>query len=108
MTLVETQIQDLQFIETDLGNPSFVWKGNTYGCIPSIAVKGEKLELGGFLENLDLVLTVRTNQFSNNGYPAPQDAITFNNTLYRIRKVGTKPLNVALKLYCYAPYEGIR
>jgi len=54
---------------------------------------------GGFNENLDLVLKVRTNLFTDGIYPQPQQTLTFKGRDFRIEKVdNTDTFGVMLKL----------
>ena len=108
MDITTIMENDLSLIEADLGSQSFTWDQQDYLVSPSVALKSQQLERGGFGDTLDLILTVRISQFSDGVLPEAEDTLTFNNILYRIRQVSTDPFTKTLSLNCYCPNEGIK
>ena len=49
LSYLQTNIlEDLMSIEKDLGYPTFIWSGNTYNLIPSVAEFQRDLGTGGY------------------------------------------------------------
>ena len=86
-------VKDLIAIEGELGNPSFVWSGNTYTCIANLSQFNRELGEGGFRVQQLLTITVPrfdvtgTPTFPNDILPESQQKITFNGAQFRIENV---------------------
>lgn len=106
MALSDTIREDLKFIENEMEDQFFTWKGNDYICIPNTANEEKKLEVGGFQIMADFVTSVRADQFSN-ALPQEQDLIRYLGRNYRIIRVGTIALGVYIRLHCMAEFRGV-
>lgn len=107
MALKDIVTQDLETIATDLGDQEMTWKGETYVCIPSSAVKGLNLEMGGLGADASLVLTVAKELFTDDLYPASQEYLTFNNIRYRIQSVRYDPTTAFIRIFCIDDSRGV-
>ena len=92
-TLHNVMIADMIQIESELGNPSFVWNGVTYNCIANLSQFNRELTAGGFTVEQMLTLTVPrydimgTEIFAGDVIPQAQQRITFNGKAFRIENV---------------------
>jgi hypothetical protein len=108
MTLREQIQRDLAAISIDLDNPSIIWHGVEYACVPGpVGTLIEGVEDGGFSPDLDFVCTVSKDLFSNDVYPAPQQTITYNNLVYRVLNIREDATGAFLKLACVSANRGI-
>ena len=108
---------DLQVLENDLGNPSFLWQGNSYVFIPSITDFSRELETGGFKLVRLMTATVRTYTVDQDnftpvfasGLPTAQQKITYNldGTTYRIESVKLDPTNSYFRLTAHSTTFGL-
>lgn len=98
MSLQNEMTMDLAEIQSDLGNPSFVWKtdNNTYRCIASLALQQYELSTGGFGTRQTVTMTIpRYNSvtgnptFPNDTIPVSQQRIVFANKSFRVENVKT-------------------
>ena len=60
-----------------LNNPTFIWKGETFACVPNTLNDSIKSSDAGFNENADFRMTVRLNQFTVGIYPQLNDYIKY-------------------------------
>ena len=107
MSLKDTMLADLELIEADFDDPIFIWKGEEYKCIPASVQKVKVLDVGGFMVDTDLVLTVRLNQFSE-VLPEAQQTITYLDKGFRI--IGINTVGVAqsyIRLFCEQMNRGV-
>ena len=80
-------------ITGDLGTPTFIWGGNTYNCIASVAQFNRDLGDGGFRTQQLLTITCPRYDvngdsiFPNDVIPQSQQKITFNGIAFRIENV---------------------
>jgi len=105
-------ITDLYEIESDLGNPTFTWQGNSYNFIPSISEFNRQLEFGGFQIVKLLTATVRKFNISDddispifpNGTPTAQQIIGYSldGTNYRIESVKHDPTNSYMRIIAHS------
>lgn len=94
-TLHNEMIADMEVMQNDLGNPSFVWltDGGTYKCIANLSQFNRDLGDGGFRTQLLLTITVPrydkdgTPIFPNDIIPQAQQKIRYNGDFYRIENV---------------------
>ncbi len=86
MILQDIINSDLQIIESDLGDQFITWQGEDYVCVPSGNGDTLTLQTGGFGEDIDMVIKVRIELFSD-VYPRPQQKFIFNDITYRISKI---------------------
>ena len=91
MALFDELISGISQMESELGNPTFIWAGNTYACTAGMSEGSKpKVETGGFSLYENLTLSVRqfdadgNNLFLNSGLPKPQQVITYQGLQYRI------------------------
>lgn len=77
----------LKSMEANLGNPTFIWKGETFICVPNTINDGAKAVDVGFDEDGDFRMTVRLNQFSTGIYPALNDFITYQGYKLLIKRI---------------------
>lgn len=90
-------------MESLLDNPSFVWKGETFACVPNTLVDQIKSADAGFNENADFRMTVRLNQFTPNIYPAINDYITYKGYQLLIKQIRKTSHNVFWVYVCELP-----
>lgn len=107
MTLRETIIADLESIATDLENPVMTWNSEEYEVVPSSTGKQLNLEEGGFGSDLDLVINVRKELFTDEVYPASQQTITYNSIEYRIESVRYDVTGAFLRIFCINKNRGV-
>ena len=121
MSLRTEIITDLYEIESDLGNPTFIWQGNSYNFIPSISEFNRQLESGGFQIVKLLTATVRKYNISDdndedditpifpNGTPQPQDKIYYSldGTWYRVESLKTDPTNSYMRIIAHSTTRGL-
>lgn len=115
MTELQTNIvQDLLYIETDLGSPKFNFQGVNYPFIPSITSFTRELESGGYYVAKLLSATVRilncdgSNQFPG-ALPTAQQTITYSvdSQAYRIESIKIDPTNSHFRLVAVSKNRGI-
>ena len=106
-------INGLLYIESDLGNNTITWNGNSYIITPSVNQFERKLETGGFILQKALNCTVRkynangTSVFSGDILPSPQQKIVYNGTTFRIIQTISAPTNTHFRLICVEEFRGI-
>lgn len=120
MSLRTEIITDLYEIESDLGNPTFTWKGDIYNFIPSISEFNRQLESGGFQIVKMLTATVRKFNIGDdndeddispifpNGTPTAQQIITYSldATNYRIESVKHDSTNSYMRIIAHSTTKG--
>ena len=100
MILKEIIEQDLQVIESDLGNQVFTWNGEDYICAPAGTNENSSMIIGGIDVRADVILNVRRSVFADNILPRPMlDTITYNGTRYHIGKRIYDVTNTFVQLY---------
>lgn len=108
MALTDFINKSLVSLEKKLNNPTFVWKGETFLCVPNTLNDSAKSVDVGFDEDADFRLTVRLNQFTVGIYPALNDYITYQGYKLLIKKI-KKPAPNAFWVYeCELPKIGSR
>jgi hypothetical protein len=70
-----------------LGNPTFVWKDQTFNCIPNTVNDSIKSENKSFNEDADFRMTVMLNQFSQNIYPELNDYIYYLGYQFMVKEI---------------------
>lgn len=106
MTSKDQIAEDINDIQNELGNKSFLWNGVTHYCVPSTANKSKVVDVGGFALESDLILSVVTSSFSGSIYPVPQqDKITYSGKVYRIIQVGDLNHGAAVRLHCVDEFK---
>lgn len=112
-TLRDEIIADLITIESELGSPTFTWKGGTYNFIPSISEFDRELETGGFSTNQMLTATVRKLTASGsaifNPAPTAQEIITYNmdGSLFRIESIRHDATGAYFRIVAVSTVRGI-
>jgi hypothetical protein len=86
-----------------LQNPTFAWKGETFGCVPNTLNDTLKSGEAGFDEESDFRMTVRLNQFTPNIYPSINDYVIYLG--YKLLIIGIrKPAHGVFWIYiCELP-----
>lgn len=113
MSLRDEISADLIIIESELGSPTFTWKGGTYNFIPSISEFDRELETGGYSTNQLLAATVRKLNSSGsaifNPYPSPQEIITYNmdGSSFRIESIKHDPTGAFFRMIAVSTVRGI-
>jgi hypothetical protein len=74
---VNMVVNGLIQMETLMGNPTFLWNGETFKCVPNTLNTSEKNVRAGLNVNADFRMTVRLTQFSPGIYPQLNDTITY-------------------------------
>jgi competence protein ComGC len=106
--------------ENSIGNPTFIWQGNSYNFIPSISEFNRQLESGGFQIVKLLTATVRKYNISDdndedditpifpNGTPTAQQTINYSldSTNYRIESVKHDPTNSYMRIIAHSTTRG--
>lgn len=113
MSLRDEITADLITIESELGTPTFQWKGGTYNFIPSISEFDRELETGGFSTNQLLTATIRklsstlTPIFST--YPTAQEIVIYNmdNSQFRIQSIKHDPTGAFFRIIAVSTVRGI-
>ena len=117
MALRDEIVRDLEYMECELGNPTFTWNGNAYNFIPSISEFRRELETGGFQSVKLLTATVRkyslncdyeyTSLFPN-GYPTSQNIINYSldGTNFRIETIKHDPTNSFFRIIAHSTTKG--
>jgi hypothetical protein len=111
--LQRTIVNDLLFIEKDMGCPTFTFNGQKYPFIPSISEFRRDLESGGFSVNKLLSSTVRilnkdgSKQFIT--LPTAQQKIVYNidGLTYRIETLKVDPTRSHFRLIAVCDARGI-
>lgn len=106
-SIQERMITDLQSMEAMLGNQTFVWRGETFVCVPSSDDNEEDFGVGGNKTNRIKTLTVRLGLFTPNVYPSQNDFVTMNNITWRIKTVTYNPNRVFVRLHLIDTNKGI-
>lgn len=109
---------DLQVIENDLGNPTFIFNGNSYNFIPSISEFQRELDTGGY--KIVKLLTASVRKFTYNTktkvytpifttIPSAQNIITYSldGTNYRIESIKHDPTNSYFRITAASTTKGI-
>lgn len=91
-------------VESELGQ-TFTWAGGSYACTIGDRTEGKTLEDGGFAPVADLVLVVRSAQFTT--LPASQDAVTVGARQMRIATVDHSPCGSFLVLNLVDDNRGV-
>ena len=91
LDLIDDMLDAMQANETDIGNPTFSWKNNTYGCVAGSINDSVKSDSVGFNETADFKMKVRTSQFTT-GMPQLNDYIYFGGYKMLIKNI-TKPFH---------------
>ena len=86
-----------------LGKPKFLWKGESFNCIPNTVNDSGKAVVGGFDEDADFRMTVLLNQFAPNVYPEINDVITYNGYQMLIKQIKKPAHNVYWIYQCELP-----
>lgn len=114
MALLRDEIvADLLTIESELGSPTFTWKGGTYSFIPSISEFDRELETGGFSTNQMLTATVRKLTASGSNVfitsPTAQDTIIYNmdGTTFRIESIRHDATGAYFRIVAVSAVRGI-
>jgi len=110
-------IEGLKDVETELNQPTFIWKNNIYNFIPSITEFNRQLETGGYQLVRLLTATVRLFDIEDdgltplfpNGLPQPQNIITYSldNTNYRVESIKLDPTNSYFRMVAHSITKGI-
>jgi hypothetical protein len=87
MNVNQLFLSGILLMEQTLNNPTFIWKGETFNCVPSSISDEVKAVDIGYNENGDFNMTVRLNQFTPNVYPALNDFITYLGYKLLIKKI---------------------
>jgi hypothetical protein len=116
-SLRTTKLEGLKFMESRLDNPTFTWNGGTYYFIPSITDFNRELEKGGF--SLVRLMTATVRKFDidsdgdilplfNNGYPQPQNKITYtlDGITYKVESVKHDPNNTYFRMIAHSITKG--
>jgi hypothetical protein len=61
MSFMQEALEDLEF---DVGAPTITYRGATYPCVLSSIRRGTQLEVGGFIETIQLTAFIRQNAIS--------------------------------------------
>jgi hypothetical protein len=61
MSFMQEALEDLEF---DVGSPKIHYGGRTYPCVLSSIRRGTQLEIGGFIETIQLTAFIRQNAIS--------------------------------------------
>jgi hypothetical protein len=103
MALSDFILAGMAQMETTLGNPTFIWKGETFICIPNSF--SNKVGNSGmtFEKEDDFRLTVRTNQFTPNIFPKPNDYITYSSNRLLVKEVRYPAHNQFIVIVCQDP-----
>lgn len=108
-------VDDLLYMEKDMGPPTFTWQGNTYPFVASISSFTRQLESGGYEPVKLLSSTVRilnhdgTYQFSSNVIPQAQQTFLYNidGQKYRVETVKIDPTNSHFRMIAVGTARGI-
>lgn len=103
MALSDFALSGVTGMETLLGNPTFTWKGSTFGCVPNTLNDEVKNNNKWFNENADFRMTVRLNQFSNGVYPSLNDYIYYAGKQLVITGIKKTPHNIFWVFICSQP-----
>jgi hypothetical protein len=87
MAMNDFILNGLVQMETLLNNPTFSWKGETFGCIPNTLTNGVTNSTVMFEESDDFRMTVRNNQFTPNITPQPNDYLYYNGFQLLVKQV---------------------
>ena len=90
-------------METMLGNPTFIWKGETLPCVPNTINDAKKSSDAGFDESADFRMTVRNNVFTPNIYPQINDYITYQGYELLVKSIKIPANNVFRVYVCELP-----
>lgn len=112
-------LTDLVEAENDLGNPSFIWKNNSYLFIPSISEFNRNLETGGFQIVKLLTATVRKFTVDESGnfipifaggvFPTSQEKFIYSldGSNYRIESIKHEVTNAFFRITAVSTSRGI-
>jgi hypothetical protein len=90
-------------MEKMLGNPTFIWNGETFDCVPNSLNDEIKSDYKFFTEDGEFRMTVRLNQFSSNIYPDKNNDIFYMNVRLLVKKI-IKPAHGVYWVYvCQLP-----
>lgn len=100
-----TQIEaGLKFIESTLGNKTFVWDGNAYNCHVGSLNESAELVAGGYAESTNKLLIVRKTEFTDGIYPVEKtDYITYESKTYLIDAIIEDATGTFFQLVLGAP-----
>jgi hypothetical protein len=79
----------LNLVRTGLGNPVCTYKGQEYGCIPTVLEQGTTIEVGGKLVDVKFRLFIRKADLPT--APKSGEFITRDGVKYKILPVGSDP-----------------
>jgi hypothetical protein len=120
MSLQYEICSDLQVMECDLKNPTFLWNGVSYNFVPSITSFNRDLDKGGF--NMVRLMTATVRKYDlgykayelvplfTNGYPQSQiDKIVYSidGLSYRIESFKEDPTGAYFRLIAHSTTRGI-
>jgi hypothetical protein len=99
--------------EAALGNPSFVWNGASYPCVPSVSEFKRELDAGGFVNDKLLTMTIQLQDqwnnyiFPNNIAPDTQQHLTYQGDDYRIMSRHFHPTMAYVRITAVCPTRGL-
>jgi hypothetical protein len=117
MTPLQTEmVQDLLYMEKDMGAATITWPavgGTAYPCVASITSFSRELDTGGYRKVQELSATLRilncdgTAQFTT--LPTAQQTIIYSvdGLLYRITSVKLDPTGSHFRLVAEGPARGV-
>jgi len=106
MALTDFILNGIIQMENTLGNPTFLWKTETFACIPNTLNDAIKNSTPVFDENTDFRMNVRLNQFTPNIYPELHDYITYQGYSMLVKQIKKPVHNVYWIYVCEAPGVG--
>lgn len=89
---------DVKDLENQLGNPTFVYDGTEYNCLPSDFKQDANGSNIGYYENSNLTLIVRLDQFGTDAMPKIKQHLTYMNSDVLINSI-TKPVHNVFWVY---------
>ncbi len=110
-TLLQEIIKGYAEGETIMGSPTYIYKGETYPCIPSVTDFKRDLLDGGFRVDKLLKMTLRKYDTEDNliysTYPTAQEVLTYQGLNYRIETVKHDPTGAYFCIIAMSTTKGI-
>lgn len=128
MTFAEEASDTLRDLEEVLRRPTFVYRGRTLPCVPSMLLRGTVLQTGGKQEEVSLTLVVRKDHSlfitadnaiqtvdqesplrpetladSDTPPPSPEKIVSYEQREYRVASRDEDAASVAWKLHLTSP-----
>jgi hypothetical protein len=83
---------------------AFVWAGNVYRCTVGTSSIAKKIDAGGLLSDMDLVLYVEADTLPDPP-PKAEQILVQNGVQYRIEKLSTLPGESLVRIDCMARHK---